>query len=118
MIGILTWFLEADNGELVTDHTIEVVRCRDCRYFHKTAPHRYRPDTVRLHEFVEANKPHMTWNELYDAVTAEGFRYKNADSLRHSYIQICERHLKYRCSRFGTNDLDGFCAWGERKVEG
>ena len=96
-------------------HGEEIVRCRECRHFHKTAPHRHRPDAVRLREFVEANKPHMTWNELYDAVTAEGFRYKNAESLRHSYIQVRERHLKYRCPRSGTNDPDGFCAWGERR---
>lgn len=99
---------------MIAPDEVVVVRCRDCEHFKRAAPRRAHTDTIRMREFVEANKPHMTWNELYDAVTAEGFRYKNADSLRHSYIHVCERHLKYRCLRFGTNDPDGFCAWGER----
>lgn len=78
MIGILTWFLEADNGELVIDHTIEVVRCRDCSYYEHGI-----------------------------------------------YTFFGERKGEYHCCSRDWNgepgssevEPDGFCAWGERKVE-
>ena len=97
------------------DKLPEIVRCRDCKHFHKVTPDRHRTGTVRMREFVEARRPKMKWDEVYDAAVAEGFMYKDAKSLRTSYYLTAKRATVTKCAKFGICDPNGFCAWASRK---
>lgn len=101
-----------------TRHVEPAIRCHDCEHFKRTPPRRVRPDALRMREFVDAHRQGRTWKELREMLAHEGMYYKDANSLCHSYYDVSKRHDTARCLKFGTNDPDGFCAWGERKVEG
>lgn len=95
--------------------TEPIVRCRDCKHFKRTTPCRAYTDTIRMREFVDAHREGRTWKELREMLAYEGLYYKSAECLANSYYHATKRHNTSRCLKFGTDDPNGFCAWGERR---